>query len=71
MDDELEPVNGRFNWEEAFRQNPDQPRFDVPNWMRDRIHGAETDEDAQARALAEEAEEWLTVAHLDPGADVG
>jgi hypothetical protein len=60
---------GRHDWEEAFRQNPDQPRFDVPNWMRDRVHGVESAEDAQARALAEEAEDWLAVAHLDPGTD--
>jgi hypothetical protein len=55
-DDEMEPFTGRYDWDEAFPQNPDQPVFDVPNWKRDIDHGAETAEDAQARALAEETE---------------
>jgi hypothetical protein len=67
--DDLEPFTGRFDYEEAFRQNPDQPRFDVPNWMRDQDHGRESADDAQVRPLAEETEEWLTVARLDPEAD--
>jgi hypothetical protein len=29
--------------------------------MRDRNHGTETAEDAQARAAAEEAEDWLAI----------
>jgi hypothetical protein len=62
---EMEPFTGRYNWDEAFRQNPDQPVFDVPNWMRDMDHGGETAEDAQARALAEEAEEFLSIAQLN------
>ena len=41
------------------------PVFDVPNWMRDIDHRRETTEDAQARALAQEVEEWAAVAHLD------
>lgn len=69
-DDELEPFIGHYKLEEAFRQNPDLPRFDVPRWMRDMNHGRETAEDAQARALAEEAEEYLLIGHLDPGAGV-
>jgi hypothetical protein len=64
-DDEMEPFTGRYDWDEAFRQNPDQPVFDVPNWMRDMDHGAETAEDAQARALAEETEEFLSIAQLN------
>ena len=65
VDDELEPGTGQYDWEEAFRQNPDEGRFDVPRWMRDLNQGTETAEDAQARAAAEEAEEWLSIAHLD------
>jgi hypothetical protein len=61
VDDELEPFTGRYDWEEAFRQNPGQGRFDVPRKMRDRNHGTETAEDAQARALAEETDEWLAI----------
>jgi hypothetical protein len=60
----MEPCTGRYDWDEAFRQNPDQPVFDVPNWMRDMDHGRETVEDAQERALAEETEEFLSIAHL-------
>jgi hypothetical protein len=66
-DDEMEPSIGVHNWDEAFRQNPDQPVFDVPDWMRDMNHGRETAEDAQARALAQEAQEWAAIAHLDTG----
>jgi hypothetical protein len=29
-DDEMEPCPGKYNWAEAFRQNPDQPEHDVP-----------------------------------------
>jgi hypothetical protein len=64
---EAEPFKGRYDWDEAFRQNPDEPMYDVPRWMRDCVWGEETAEDAKACALAEEAEEWLAVAHLDPG----
>lgn len=65
--DELEPGVGKYDWQEAFRQNPDQPHpdVDVPSWMRSMDHGRETAEDAQARTLAEEAEEFLAIAHLD------
>jgi len=40
-DDEVGPGVGPYNWDEAFRQNPDQPQpgdtdFDVPpEMMRD------------------------------------
>jgi hypothetical protein len=59
--DELEPFTGRYDWEEAFHQNPDQRRFDVPRWRRDLNHGTESVKDAQARAAAEEAEDWLAI----------
>jgi hypothetical protein len=61
--DELEPSNGKYDWERAFAQNPELPVFDVPNWERDRIYGVETAEDAQARAAAQDASEWLEIAH--------
>jgi hypothetical protein len=62
---ELEPYKGKYNWQEVFRQNPDEPVFDVPDWMRDMDHGRETEADAKARALAEAAEEYAAIAHLD------
>lgn len=65
QDDDLEPFQGRHDWDRAFKQNPDQPRFDVPNYMRDRVHGRETAEDAQARAVGHDAEEYIRISHLD------
>ncbi|HEX5290127.1 MAG TPA: hypothetical protein VFX25_14780 [Streptosporangiaceae bacterium] len=62
--DELETLTGTYGWDRAFAQNASESVFDVPDWMRDMDHGRETAEDAQARALAREAEEWLSVAHL-------
>jgi len=63
---EMEPFDGKYDWQEAFRQNPDQPHpdVDVPKWVQD-MEAGETAEDAQARTLAEEAEEFLSIAHLD------
>ena len=62
--DDLEPFVGRIDWQEAFAQNPDLPVFDVPTAERERIHGQETSEDAEARVLPGEVEAWLSIAHL-------
>jgi hypothetical protein len=59
-DDELEPFEGPYDWSEAVRQNPDQGLDDLPSEAADQL-GPE---------LAQEAEEWLAVAHLGPGNDL-
>jgi hypothetical protein len=59
-DDDLEPFEGKYDWDEAFAQNPDLPVFDVPTAERERIHGQETQEDAEARVLPGEVEAWLS-----------
>jgi hypothetical protein len=64
-EDDLEPFHGKFDWNEAFAQNPDLPVFDVPTAERERVHGQETAEDAEARVLPGEVEAWLSIAHLD------
>jgi hypothetical protein len=64
-DDDWEPFTGRFDWDLAFEQNPDAPVFDVPDWEREINWGRETVEDAQARAVAREAEGYARIAHLD------
>jgi len=51
MEDELEPVTGKYDWAEAVRQNPEQGMADLP---------AEA-EDAVAGALAEDTEAWLAI----------
>ena len=47
--DDLEPMQGPYDWYEAFRQNPGQTEFDWPE---------EADE-AAARWLADQVEDWL------------
>jgi hypothetical protein len=37
--DELEPFQGVYDWDEAFRQNPDEPAYEIPEGMRTRVHG--------------------------------
>lgn len=49
MKDELELMPEPYDWDEAFRQNPDQADFDWPE---------EADE-AAARVLADQVEGWL------------
>lgn len=49
MKGELEPMGGPYDWEAAFRQNPDQSDFDWPG-------GAD---EAAARVLADQVEDWL------------
>lgn len=44
------PATGVFDWDEAFRQNPGQPAFEVPLAMRIRVHGLETAAHAEERA---------------------
>jgi hypothetical protein len=73
--DELEPLNGPSDWEEAFRQNPDDVAVALNDLLAARRDGYEpagehgrmyeAAEGAAGRMLAEEADEWLTIAHLD------
>jgi hypothetical protein len=58
---ELEPMSGPYDWVEAVTQNPDQGLDDLPPEAAGQL-GPE---------LAQEVEDWLTVAHLDPGGDLG
>jgi hypothetical protein len=51
LDDELEPVEGPYDWYDVFKQNPDQTEFDWP---------PEANE-AAAWILTEQAEEWLAI----------
>lgn len=37
--DELEPLVGRFDWDEAFRQNPQMPVFEISEDERRRLYG--------------------------------
>jgi hypothetical protein len=55
MTDDLEPFTGRYDWAEAVRQNPEQGVGDLPDEAVDAVAGV----------LAEDAEEWLSIAHLD------
>lgn len=38
---DLEEFNGVYDWDEAFRQNHDQPVYEVTDEMRYQAHGAE------------------------------
>ena len=49
---DLEPFEGSYDWQEAFRQNPGEPVYDVPLTMQIRIHGLETTAQADVRARA-------------------
>lgn len=49
MDDDMKRSTRSYDWYEAFRQNPDQTDFDWPE---------EADE-AAARWLADQVEDWL------------
>ena len=51
VDDELEPITGRYDWRAAFTQNPGQTDFDWPE---------EADE-AAAQLLADQVEGWASV----------
>lgn len=69
MADDLEPFIGIYDYDEANCQNPDEPWYEASLAERIRVHGSETAEDAQARAVAIEAEEWAAVAYLDTGGE--
>ncbi|HEY3953514.1 MAG TPA: hypothetical protein VGM53_09080 [Streptosporangiaceae bacterium] len=49
--DGLEPVAGKYDWYEAFRQNPDQTEFAWPP----------TADEAAARLAADQIEYWAAL----------
>jgi hypothetical protein len=54
--DDLEPMNGPYDWAEAVRQNPGTDITELPDAA----------EDALADALANETEQWLAfIADVD------
>jgi hypothetical protein len=38
MPDELEPLQGTYDWDSAFAQNPDEPMYEVTAEQRGRHH---------------------------------
>jgi hypothetical protein len=67
----VEPLNGPFDWEESFRQNPgsiDETFCQDPGCEHPGCNGAEPSEEsmrALAAAIVVQTEGWLTIAHLD------
>ena len=59
MNDDLEPLDGPYDWAEAARQNPGADISEFP---------AEA-EDQMARAAADEIAGWLAATVADLGAD--
>jgi hypothetical protein len=57
----LERMHGQYDWVEAVRQSMDQRLDDLPPEAAGQL-GPE---------LAQEVEDYLTGAHLDPGGDLG
>lgn len=39
MRDELEPLVGTYNWDQAFIQNPGLPVYEVSEEQRRKVHG--------------------------------
>lgn len=73
MEDELEPMTGPYDWEEAFRQNPgdiDDTFCQDPDCEHPGCNGQPDDEMVKivAAALTVQTEPFLGIAHLDPDA---